>query len=249
MSDEHPFEVACKLARAFYEPLRPLSWWPKTLQRHRPSPSKPENNLHLNGEGLAGLKRDAVQLALQKSGGSKTKAARLLKIERSTLNGMITRYAGLFLLTCSAFAQPAFPLQATVAAPTNSGIPITLAWDKSPSPEVVGYRIYWWVVASSNANSAAVGNVTNATLTGLKLGQKYYFAATAYDAQGAESPFSNNLGVTATNYNEVRMFAWLGTNAAGPFPTKVKFLDKTNPPGTEFAGKYSIEQTSRLKWE
>jgi hypothetical protein len=68
---------------------------------------------------------------------------------------------------------------------------VTLAWDPSPDVSVVGYRLYYGVASGVYTNSAAVGNVTNATVTGLANGTTYYFAATAFDVDGVESPFSN----------------------------------------------------------
>ena len=67
---------------------------------------------------------------------------------------------------------------------------VTLAWDASPSPEVTGYRIYF----GTNA-----GNYPFATNASLVLTQtvilphtgRWFFAATAVDASGLESDFSN----------------------------------------------------------
>ena len=73
---------------------------------------------------------------------------------------------------------------------------VTLAWDASPDASVVGYRVYYGPALGSYTNSAAVGNVTNATLSGLTTGFKYYFAATAYNSTGEESPFSNEISYT-----------------------------------------------------
>lgn len=78
----------------------------------------------------------------------------------------------------------------SLTVPTNAGS-ITLAWDRSPDVSAVGYRIYWGAASGAYTNSAAVGNVTNATLTGLAIGFPYFFAATAYNSTGEESPYSN----------------------------------------------------------
>ena len=78
----------------------------------------------------------------------------------------------------------------TIQAGTNSGS-LKLAWDKSPDAAAVGYRIYWGVASAAYTNSAAVGNTTNCTMSGLAIGVRYYFSATAYDSAGLESPFSN----------------------------------------------------------
>ncbi len=73
---------------------------------------------------------------------------------------------------------------------------VTLAWDASPDASVTGYRVYYGVATASYTNSAAVGNATSATLANLTDGVTYYFAATAYDAAGTESPFSNEASYT-----------------------------------------------------
>ena len=69
---------------------------------------------------------------------------------------------------------------------------VTLAWDASPSPGVVNYRIYF------GTNAGDYLFVTNA---GLVLTQavvlphtgRWFFAATALDADGLESGFSNEV--------------------------------------------------------
>ncbi|MEK7780876.1 MAG: Ig-like domain-containing protein, partial [Verrucomicrobiota bacterium] len=68
---------------------------------------------------------------------------------------------------------------------------VTLAWDASPDANVVGYRVYYGVASGSYTNSAAVGNVTTATFANLVDGVTYYFAASAFDDTGSDSPFSN----------------------------------------------------------
>ena len=78
-------------------------------------------------------------------------------------------------------------LLCAVVAPAQS---VTLAWDASPSPEVTAYRIYF----GTNA-----GNYSFATNAGLGLTQtvvlphtgRWFFVATAVDANGLESDFSN----------------------------------------------------------
>lgn len=84
------------------------------------------------------------------------------------------------------------PVQAlSVALPSPHSV--TLAWDQSPSPEVTGYRIYYGATSGNYSNSVVVGNVTTNTVPGLASGVTYYFAVTAYDANGVESTFSNEI--------------------------------------------------------
>ena len=73
---------------------------------------------------------------------------------------------------------------------------VTLAWDASPDASVTGYRIYYGAASLSYTNSTTVGNVTNATLTGLVAGTTYFFAATALNSTNVESDFSNETTFT-----------------------------------------------------
>ena len=69
---------------------------------------------------------------------------------------------------------------------------LTLAWDASASTNVAGYRLYY------GTNTRSYQFVTN---TGLALTQavllpqrgRWFFAATAYDTNGLESDFSNEV--------------------------------------------------------
>lgn len=69
---------------------------------------------------------------------------------------------------------------------------VQLAWDASPSPGIIHYRIHY------GTNGATYTLVTN---VGLRLScavplphrGRWYFAVTAVDAQGLESPFSNQV--------------------------------------------------------
>lgn len=88
-------------------------------------------------------------------------------------------------LALIAIAQPLPP---RAAVPTAS---VTLAWDASPDASVTGYEIHFGVRSGIYTNHVTVGNTTTATITGLPMGSTYYFAATAYNATGDVSPFSN----------------------------------------------------------
>lgn len=64
--------------------------------------------------------------------------------------------------------------------------------DGSTLTDLAGYRIYYGTSSPVNAQNSEqidVGNTTGYTLTGLEAGT-YYFTATAYDAFGNESAFS-----------------------------------------------------------
>jgi hypothetical protein len=70
---------------------------------------------------------------------------------------------------------------------------VTLAWDPSTAPTVVGYRLYVGGVSGVYTNEIDVGSATAATAPGLTVGTTYFFAVTAYNALGVESPFSGEI--------------------------------------------------------
>ena len=82
---------------------------------------------------------------------------------------------------------------ATVPSSAFATGSVTLAWNPSISTDVAGYRIYYGLACGvyNSTISVAGSTATNATVTGLVEGATYYFAATAVDALGIESQFSN----------------------------------------------------------
>jgi hypothetical protein len=88
------------------------------------------------------------------------------------------------------FALCALPLASAHAAS------IDLEWDPNIEPELAGYKIHWGPSSGVYTSSKDVGNNTSATITGLDEGKTYYFAATAYDGDGNESGFSNQIAFT-----------------------------------------------------
>ncbi len=106
------------------------------------------------------------------------------------ITGLAKVLAGILLLPL--LFNPA--LAATPAAP--AGESINLTWDPSPDAAVTGYNIYYGVTSGVYPNAINVGNVTSATISGLIAGTTYYFAATAYYADGMEGMFSNEISYT-----------------------------------------------------
>src|SRR5467141_2050444 len=78
--------------------------------------------------------------------------------------------------------------------PSNSA---SLAWDAVTAPTLSGYRVYFGTAPGTYLQSLgqgiSVGNVTAYTITGLASGTQYYFAVTAFDTLGVESPYSNEV--------------------------------------------------------
>ena len=70
---------------------------------------------------------------------------------------------------------------------------VSLSWNTSTSPGIAGYNIYYGGASGNYTNVVSASNSTNAVISGLVDGGTYYFAATAYDAFGDVSGFSNEI--------------------------------------------------------
>jgi hypothetical protein len=73
---------------------------------------------------------------------------------------------------------------------------VTLAWNSSSDPIVTGFNIYYGGASGVYTNKTSAGVATSFTISNLVLGTTYYFAATTYDAAGAESALSSEVSYT-----------------------------------------------------
>jgi hypothetical protein len=78
---------------------------------------------------------------------------------------------------------------------------VTLGWDKSTEPDVAGYKIYYGTATRNYTQSVKITspNITTCTIINLTDGQKYYFAATAYNTNLIESEYSAEVFTTITS--------------------------------------------------
>lgn len=103
----------------------------------------------------------------------------------------IRRIKGLCLLVLAFLV-----LLVTLFAGNVYGAQVDLAWDSSDDPSVVGYRLYWGSRSRQYTMLADVGDSTGETVSNLRAGATYYFAATARDIYGNESGYSNEVSYT-----------------------------------------------------
>jgi len=80
-----------------------------------------------------------------------------------------------------------------LTAVARAGSSVTLAWDADPDPDLAGYRVYSGTASGVYTQEEDVGNATTATVANLIAGATYFFAVTAYDIFGLESPPSNEV--------------------------------------------------------
>ncbi|MES2216426.1 MAG: fibronectin type III domain-containing protein [Patescibacteria group bacterium] len=69
----------------------------------------------------------------------------------------------------------------------------TLEWKATGDSQIAGYRAYQGTSPGSYTKVTDVGMKTSVTLAGLQANKKYYFAATAYNSDGLESNFSEEV--------------------------------------------------------
>ena len=82
---------------------------------------------------------------------------------------------------------------------------VSLQWDPEADPSVTGYKVYYQADSSvqplkgtgatNGASPVDLKNLTSATISGLDPNHAYYFAVTAYNASGVESPYSNLVAI------------------------------------------------------
>jgi len=102
--------------------------------------------------------------------------------------------AGGVALWLTALRAPA-PSSPAAAVSEPGTASIKLAWDKSPSDKVMGYKIMIGTHPGDYTDTVNVGNEETATLTNLKKGTRYYIVAVALDAEGNKSAPSNEIEV------------------------------------------------------
>src|SRR5215510_6817974 len=99
----------------------------------------------------------------------------------------------LILLACLSLAFAATPAQAAQ---------VQLAWDApvqtdgTPVTNLAGYKLYYGSQSGQYQTMIPVGLTTTYTVMNVSAGQPSYFAVKAYDSNGTESVFSNEVSVT-----------------------------------------------------
>ena len=119
----------------------------------------------------------------------------------------------------SSFVSAAiFAAQGLLLAETHAAN-VSLAWNKNPEPDVIGYRIHYGLSGGSPASVVDAGGATNVTISGLQEGASYSFFASAYNSAGLESELSAPVSYTVpTASNDNLVVSWdetFSTNAIG----------------------------------
>ena len=118
------------------------------------------------------------------------------------------------------------------------GAGVTFGWTPNADP-VAGYKIHYGPASRTYNQVIDARNVTTGTVSNLIAGTRYFFALTAYNSQGLESDYSN----------ELTYFVPTNIGPSGPFrltitvtPSQQKRLTVTGPTNRS----YSIEAATNL---
>jgi len=101
--------------------------------------------------------------------------------------------AAVFVLAgCADGGSGTGPSPAPVSTATAS---VTFQWDANIDTDLAGYRVYRSTTSGSFGAPIATlsASATSYQATGLQKGLQYFFVVSAYDANGNESPFSNQV--------------------------------------------------------
>ena len=73
---------------------------------------------------------------------------------------------------------------------------VTLVWERNMESDLAGYKIYYRTAAERYDVYIDVGKETSCTISNLEEGKTYFIVATAYDLDGNESGFSDEVTYT-----------------------------------------------------
>ena len=76
---------------------------------------------------------------------------------------------------------------------TVNSAQVTLAWDSNNEKDLAGYKVYYGFQSKNYEFSIDVGNTTRYIIPKVDEGKTYFIATIAYDTEGYESDFSNEL--------------------------------------------------------
>jgi hypothetical protein len=105
---------------------------------------------------------------------------------------------------------------------------VTLGWDSNSESDLAGYKIYVGYQSNSYSWNIDAGNSTQAVVGGLVEGTPYFLALTAYNQNGLESGFSNEVTYTPPTPSSNQFT--LSVNRAGTGSGTVT----SNPTGSTF---------------
>jgi hypothetical protein len=112
----------------------------------------------------------------------------------------------------------------TFPVPLACAFDVTLQWDTNADASVAGYKIYLGTQSRDYSTVMDVGNQTSRRVQGLEPGRLYYFAVTAYSADGLESDFSEETTYTIVIDGTKAMLVPLRMNFSNASSAGISFI-------------------------
>lgn len=106
---------------------------------------------------------------------------------------------------------------------------VIVQWQANTEPDLAGYKVYYGKTSHAYTRFISAGLATECTITDLQPGNKYFFAVTAYDTAGNESPYSEEVSIViAGNENVITSTDKNVYNFPNPFnpeqkPTQIRY--------------------------
>jgi len=146
---------------------------------------------------------NATWLNVSPASGTLTTTAQIV-VSINTAGLTAGSYTATVMITASQGGDASVPVTLTVTSgsttsPTltsrSSGTSATasLTWGPNTETDLAGYKVYVGTSSRVYGSPISVGNLTSYALANLQVGSTYYFAVTAYDSNGNESDFSNEV--------------------------------------------------------
>jgi len=131
---------------------------------------------------------------------------------------------------------------------SSQAFSVTLQWGQVSDTDVRGYLIYYGTESGCYTTVIDVGDTSQYSVTDIENGVKYYFAVSAYDKWGNESPVSqeveyesiNTSKTTGVDKEKVPGNFELGQNYPNPFNPVTKIKYKVSKPGRVVLAIYNI---------
>lgn len=133
-------------------------------------------------------------------------------------------------------------------ASTCEAAEVTLAWDANTEPDLAGYVIHHGKSSRNYDTQIDVGNQTTYTLYGIEESMTHYFAVTAYDFEGNESDYSNEVargGVPFCQYTVTPLSHHMGSSNGVRF---VNVLAPETCSWEAWSGSPWLEITSKTRY-